>query len=136
MALYNPIRLHLNPAKTSSENMDIYYTLPFFHFQVTTRVSKPVDLPPPPKKARAPAPAPRHKPARPSVPWANGALATPAPPDNAPIAEVDEEEEESGATTVEHDSYQQVCGKLVCPCPGEGWGLSFDWLTCWLVNLR
>ena len=121
MALYNPIRLHLNPAKTSSENMDIYYTLLFFHFQVTTRVSKPVDLPPPPKKARASAPTPRHKPARPSVPWANGALATPAPPDNAPIAEVDEEEEESGATTVEHDSYQQVCGKLVRPCPGEMW---------------
>ena len=116
MALYNPIRLHLNPAKTSSEDLNIYYTLPFFHFQVTTRVSKPVDLPPPPKKARASAPTPRHKPARPSVPWANGALATPAPPDDAPIVEVDEEEEESGATTVEHDSYQQVCEKLVRPC--------------------
>lgn len=126
MALYNPIRLHLNPAKTSSENLDIYYTLPFFHFQVTTRVSKPVDLPPPPKKVRASAPTPRHKPARPSVPWANGALATPAPPDDTPIVEVDEEEE---ATTAEHDSYQQVCEKLVRPCLWGGVGLSSDWLT-------
>ena len=88
---------------------------------MTTRVTKPVDLPPPSKKARASSATPRSKPARPSVPWANGALSTPAPPDDAPILEVDEENDETEATTAEHGAYQQVCR--------EGWGLSTDWLT-------
>lgn len=95
----------------------------FFYFQVTTRVSKPVDLPPPSKKVRASAPTPRSKPARPSVPWANGAFATSAPPDDAPLVEVDEEDEESEATTAEPGAYQQVCGKLVSSCSaGRGGG--------------
>ena len=78
-----------------------------------------MDLPPPSKKARASAATPRSKPARPSVPWANGALTTPAPPDDAPIVEVEEEDEENEATTAEIGAYQQVCG--------EGWGSSSDW---------
>ena len=64
------------------------------------------------------------------MPWANGAFTTPAPPDDAPILEVDEEHEENEATTAGLGVYQQVSKKslssLVC---GEGWGLSSDWLT-------
>lgn len=93
----------------------------FCYFEVTTRVTKPVDLPPPSKKARASAATPRSKPARPSVPWANGALATPAPTDDAPILEEAEEDEENEAKTAELGAYQQVCR--------EGWGLSSDWLS-------
>jgi len=74
-------------------------------------VSKPVDLPLPSKKARSSAPTPRSKPARPSVPWANGAFTTPAPPDDAPILEVDEEHEENEATTAGLGVYQQVSEK-------------------------
>lgn len=70
-----------------------------------------MDLPPPSKKARDSVPTPRSKPARPSVPWANGALTTPAPPDDAPIPEVDEEDEENEATTAELGAYQQVSEK-------------------------
>ena len=70
-----------------------------------------MDLPPPSKKVRGSAPAPRSKPARPSLPWANEALATPAPPDDAPILEVDEEDEENEAATAELGAHQQVCEK-------------------------
>lgn len=55
------------------------------------------------------------------MPWANGALATPAPTDDAPILEEAEEDEENEAKTAELGAYQQVCG--------EGWGLSSDWLS-------
>ena len=75
--------------------------------QVTTRVSKPVDIPPPTKKARTLAGTPRSKPARPSVPWINGALCTPAPSDDA-LVEVEEENEEE-SVMVEPNAYQQVC---------------------------
>ena len=115
--------MHLSPYTSSV--LVIYYILPFFYFQVTTRVSKPVDLPPPSKKVRPSAPTPRSKPARPSVPWANGAFATPAPTDEAPIVEVDEEDEESGGTTAELGAYQQVCEKLVRPCRWGGMGAFF-----------
>ena len=74
-----------------------------------------MDLRPPSKKARRSAPTPRAKPARPSVPWANGALVTPAPPDDAPILEVDEEDEENEAATAELGAYQQVCEKSSAP---------------------
>ena len=59
------------------------------------------------------------------MPWANGALTTPAPPDDAPLAEVEEEDEESEATTAEPGAhmYQQVCEKLVRSCSaGRGGG--------------
>ncbi|KAL9968581.1 hypothetical protein ACROYT_G020690 [Oculina patagonica] len=81
--------------------------------KVTTRVSKPVDLPPPSKKPRALAPTPRSKPTRMSVPWANGALCTPAPPDDAPLVEEDEENEEGEIGTGEPGAYQQQLMDLV-----------------------
>lgn len=53
-----------------------------------------------------------------SVPWANGALSTPAPVDDAPLVEEDDENEEGEVVTVEPGAYQQVC-KNVLP-GGEG----------------
>ena len=50
---------------------------------------------------------PRSKPARPSVPWFNGALRTPAPSDDALVKVEEENEEES--VMVEPNAYQQVC---------------------------
>lgn len=110
--LYNLLCLHFS-AELPRMKTWIYFSsrlsFNFCYFQVTTRVTKPVDLPPPSKKARASAATPRSKPARPSVPWANGALATPAPPDDAPILEEEEEDKENEATTAEIGAYQQVC---------------------------
>ena len=85
----------------------------FLGFQVTTKVTKPVDMPPPAKKPRVPAATPRSKPARLSVPWANGALSTPAPPVDASLAEINEENDDGEVETVEAGSdganvYQQV----------------------------
>ena len=51
------------------------------------------------------------KPAGSSVPWANGMLSTPDPPDDVQTQEVDEEDEEDGAPMAELNAYQQVCEK-------------------------
>ena len=75
--------------------------------QVTTRVSKPVDLPPPEKRAGALASTQRSKPARPSVPSIKGALQTPAPCDGT-LTDGDEDIEEESAI-MERNPYQQVC---------------------------
>ena len=53
------------------------------------------------------------------MPWANGALCTPAPLDDAPLVEEDEENE-GEVETVEPGTYQQVCKKMTFS--GKGWG--------------
>ena len=67
--------------------------------------------------------APDSKRARLSVPWANEEPATPAPQDDTPILEVDEEDEHRKAMTAELGACQQVCGE----------GLSSDWHTLYVV---
>lgn len=73
-----------------------------------------MDIPPPAKKPRASAPTPRSKPPRLSVPWANGAVCTPAPSADGPLIE-DENEDEQEVEIVEGGTdeasiYQQVRG--------------------------
>ena len=89
-----------------------------FHglLQVTTKVSKPVDIPPPPtKKTRPLIATPRSKAVRLSVPWANGAICTPAPEGDVTGLEEEEvnEDEDVGVEVFENGSdkesvYQQV----------------------------
>ena len=70
-----------------------------------------MDIPPPAKKPRDVAPTPRSKPARLSVPWANGALSTPAPPGDASLMEGEVEDEEVEIVEAGRDEasvYQQV----------------------------
>ena len=82
--------------------------LNFCYFQVTSRVSRPVDLPPPSKKMNTSAPTPHSIPAKPSVPWANGAFTTPSPQENVPILEINKEDEEIEARPAGLGAYQQV----------------------------
>ena len=89
--------------------------------QVTTRVTKPVDIPPPPvKKTRPLVPTPRSRGVRLSVPWANGAICTPVPEEDVIVLDGEEEDDEAEVEVeVLEDRrdteslYQQVCSVVV-----------------------
>ncbi|XP_068755387.1 kinesin-like protein KIF20B [Montipora capricornis] len=89
--------------------------------KVTTKVTKPVDIPPPPaKKTRPLVPTPRSKAVRLSVPWANGAICTPAPEGDVTGLEEEEvnEDEDVGVEVFENGSdkesvYQQQLVSVV-----------------------
>ena len=68
-------------------------------------------MPPPAKKSRALSATPRSKPTRVSIPWANGALCTPAHPADESLAEINEEDgdEEVEIGEGQASAYQQVC---------------------------
>ena len=72
-------------------------------------------MPPPAKKPRALSATPRPKPTRLSIPWANGALCTPAHPVDESLAEINEgdgdEEVEIGEGQA--SAYQQVCERVI-----------------------
>ncbi|KAK2570806.1 Kinesin-like protein KIF20B [Acropora cervicornis] len=64
--------------------------------KVTTRVNKPVDIPPPPvKKTRPLVPTAPSRGVRLSVPWANGAICTPAPEEDVIVLEGEEGDDEA-----------------------------------------
>ncbi|XP_015764855.1 PREDICTED: kinesin-like protein KIF20B [Acropora digitifera] len=87
--------------------------------QVTTRVNKPVDIPPPPvKKTRPLVPTPRSRGVRLSVPWANGAICTPAPEEDVIVLEGEEEDDGAEVEVLEdrrdtESLYQQQLVDLV-----------------------
>lgn len=87
--------------------------------QVTTRVNKPVDIPPPPvKKTRPLVPTARSRGVRLSVPWANGAICTPAPEEDVIVLEGEEEDDGAEVEVLEdrrdtESLYQQVCCVVV-----------------------
>ena len=89
------------------------------HPQVTTRVNKPVDIPPPPvKKTRPLVPTARSRGVRLSVPWANGAICTPAPEEDVIVLEGEEEDDGAEVEVLEDrrdtaSLYQQVCSVVV-----------------------
>ena len=68
-------------------------------------------MPPPAKKSRALSATPRPKPTRLSIPWANGALCTPAHPVDESLAEINEEDGDEEVEIGEGQAsvYQQVC---------------------------
>ncbi|XP_015772898.1 PREDICTED: kinesin-like protein KIF20A [Acropora digitifera] len=87
--------------------------------KVTTRVNKPVDIPPPPvKKTRPLVPTPRSRGVRLSVPWANGAICTPAPEEDVIVLEGEEEDDGAEVEVLEdrrdtESLYQQQLVDLV-----------------------
>ncbi|XP_067050248.1 kinesin-like protein KIF20B [Acropora muricata] len=87
--------------------------------KVTTRVNKPVDIPPPPvKKTRPLVPTPRSRGMRLSVPWANGAICTPAPEEDVIVLEGEEEDDGAEVEVLEDrrdtaSLYQQQLVDLV-----------------------
>lgn len=72
-------------------------------------------MPPPAKKPRALSATPRPKPTRPSIPWANGALCTPAHPVDESLADINEEngDEEVEICESQTSTYQQVCERFI-----------------------
>ena len=87
--------------------------------QVTTKVNKPVDIPPPPvKKTRPLVPTPRSRGVRLSVPWVNGAICTPVPEEDVIVLEGEEEDDGVEVEVLEDrrdtaSLYQQVCSVVV-----------------------
>ncbi|XP_068698526.1 kinesin-like protein KIF20A isoform X2 [Montipora foliosa] len=78
--------------------------------KVTTKVTKPVDLPPPPaKKTRPLAPTPRSKAVRLSVPWAKGTICTVPPEGDDTVLEEEEmnEDEDVGVEVLENGSHKE-----------------------------
>ena len=80
--------------------------------QVTTRVTKPIDIPPPAKKQRTLAPNPRSKANRLSIPWVNGAVSTPAPLGDETLLEEEDEDEEVETVPVEGRDEASVYGQV------------------------
>ncbi|XP_068698527.1 kinesin-like protein KIF20A isoform X1 [Montipora foliosa] len=89
--------------------------------KVTTKVTKPVDIPPPPTKKTCPlAPTPSSKAVRLSVPWAKGTICTAAPEGDITVLEEEKvnEDEDVGVEVLENGSdkesvYQQQLVNVV-----------------------